>query len=262
MLGFHLSDKITKGVLSYVVLVFFLASCLPTTPLPLQPTETSTPSPTASPTIIWFPPTATNTPLPTVATTPTQEQLPGLGPTLLRENFSSLESWVIGNPGSGTVALGIQEITLAITIPRSYLYSYRTDPVLDNFYAEITANPSLCAGMDEYGVLFRYNSPVDFYRFSMSCDGRTRLDKLVGGTASSPQPWLESVSVPRVAPSSSRIGIRAVGSEMQFYINDELQFGVKDRILSSGFIGVFARSAGENALTISFSDLVIYQAQP
>jgi hypothetical protein len=114
-------------------------------------------------------------------------------------------------------------------------------------------------GLDEYGLLIRYNSPVDFYRFSLSCDGRTRLDKLVGGVASSPQPWLGSTSIPTAAPSFSRLGVWAVGSEMRFFINDEYQFSVKDPVLSRGMIGVFARSGGETAVTVSYSDLVVFQ---
>jgi hypothetical protein len=46
---------------------------------------------------------------------------------------------------------------------------------------------------------------------------------------------------------------------MRFFINDEFQFSINDRILATGLIGVFARSGGETAVTVSFSDLVVYQ---
>jgi hypothetical protein len=49
---------------------------------------------------------------------------------------------------------------------------------------------------------------------------------------------------------------------MHFFVNDEFQFSVSDRIHPSGFLGVFARSTGENAVTVSFSDLVVHQLQP
>lgn len=169
------------------------------------------------------------------------------------------DHWLTGNMGKGTVALGINEISLALTQPNGYLYSIRNEPLLSDFYLEITTHPNICSGIDEYGLLFRYNSLVDFYRFSLSCNGQTRLDKLVGGIAASPQPWIESTSVPTAAPSTSRIGVWALGSEMRFFINDEFQFSINDRILATGLIGVFARSGGETAVTVSFSDLVVYQ---
>jgi hypothetical protein len=163
--------------------------------------------------------------------------------------------------GKGTISIGSNEISLVLIQPNGYLFSIRDEPVIENFYLEITASPNICTGMDEYGMLIRYNSMVDFYRFSLSCDGRTRLDKLVGGIATSPQPWLVSSSVPTAAPSSSRIGVWVNGSEFRFFINDEFQFSINDRMLPVGTIGFFARAGGDTAVTVSFSDLVINEIQ-
>jgi hypothetical protein len=241
------------------ILANTLSACLATTPIPSPPTDTPTPTSTFTPTIIWFPPTPTRTPIPTILASPTPDFRSGIADIILQDNFAAPDHWLTGNMGKGTIALGINELSLALTQPRGYLYSIRDEPTLTDFYAEITTNPNICTGMDEYGLLLRYNSLVDFYRFSLSCSGQTRLDKLVGGIASSPQPWIGSTSVPTAAPSSSRIGVWALGSEMRFFINDEFQFSVSDRILAGGLIGVFARSAGETAVTVSFSDLVVYQ---
>jgi len=49
---------------------------------------------------------------------------------------------------------------------------------------------------------------------------------------------------------------------MRFFINDEFQFSINDRMLTQGMIGVFVRSGGENAVTVSYSDLEVYQIQP
>jgi len=129
--------------------------------------------------------------------------------------------------------------------------------VLRDFYLEITASPSLCRDADEYGLLLRASSLRDFYRFSLSCDGQVRLDRLVNGTASSPQPWTLSGAFPPGAPSISRLAIWAKEKEMRFFVNEEYQFTVSDPMLPSGSIGVFARSAGDNAVTINFSELII-----
>ena len=176
--------SVVRTVLSMGLMMILLSACLTPTPLSPLPTDTPTPTPTPTSTVIWFPPTSTSTPIPTVVQTPTPELRPGIGTNLLSDDFKTIERWRAGNPGNGTVALGMNEISLAITQPRGYLFSFRDEPNLDNFYLEITASPSLCTGSDEYGLLFRYNSPVDFYRLSLSCDGRIRLDKLVAGNAS------------------------------------------------------------------------------
>jgi hypothetical protein len=101
-------------------------------------------------------------------------------------------------------------------------------------------------------------SPGDFYRFSASCDGQVRMDRVVGGTASSPQPWIPSGSVPPGAPSSSRLAVWASGKEMRFFVNNDYQFTVSDPLLPEGNLGVFARSAGQLDVTVSFTDLIVY----
>jgi hypothetical protein len=210
-------------------------------------------------TVVWFPPTTTFTPFPTQGTTPTPDQRPGIGALIFSDGFTEGEAWSLGRTEQGSAAIGKGELTIALFSPKAYYFSTRQEPVLEDFYAEITASPSLCQGTDEYGMLLRYTGPASYYRFSLSCDGRARLDRVVSGQASSPQPWLQSGAVPPGAPSSSRLGVWSVGDELRFFVNDEYQFTVKDPLLASGTLGVFARAAGDQAVTVNFSELVVYQ---
>jgi hypothetical protein len=245
--------------LTTLLIILTMSACAPAAPsLPLlEATPTPTATPTATATIVWFPPTATPTRFPTPVVTPTVDYHPGIGEIIFGDNFSEPGSWVLGKTSSGSAALGKNELSLVISEPGAYEYTVRAEPILTDFYAEITANPTLCRGLDEYGLLVRYNSPVDFYRFSLSCDGQVRLDRLVSGKASSPQPWTQSGSVPPGAPSFSRLAVWASGNEIRFFINDQYQFSVNDPLLLKGSLGLFARSAGEMAVTVNFSDLVV-----
>jgi len=225
---------------------------------PKLPTITTVPSPTP----VWFPPTPTYTPFPTPAVTPTEELRPGIGEILLRDNFSKSGPWQHIITANGSISVEGGTITVAINAPKAYLTSLRTQPNLVNFYLEITASPSLCKGADEYGLLLRATSSLNYYRFSLTCDGRSRLDRVAAGVASSPQPWINSGGVPPGAPSSSRLAVWAVGNEMRFFVNDIYQFTIHDPLLPSGNVGIFARSAGDNALTVSFSNLEIHKVNP
>jgi len=255
--------RVVFSLLGLGALALALGACGPaSTPLPLPadtPLPSETPTPTTTP--VWFPPTATPTPFPTAEVKPTENYQTDLGEVIFRDDFSKGENWQLSRTDAGSVALGKKELTLAIHEPQGYLYTVRNQPVLSDFYAEITASPTLCREGDEYGMLFRLNSSSDFYRFSLSCDGRVRVDRVVGGAASSPQPWTYSGVVPPGAPSTSRLAVWAKGEEMRFFVNDYYQFSIDDPMLPSGTLGMFARSAGEMVVTVRFTDLVVREIE-
>ena len=249
-----------KPLLALLVLLW-LPACAPGISSPeVASTLTATAtlsSPTASPTVVWFPPTSTFTPFPTRALTPTPDQRPGLGEVLLVDDFTNPDDWELARTTDGNIAIGKNELTIAIASPKTSLISVRRGLVLADFYAEITASPSLCRGLDEYGLLLRVSEKRDYYRFSLSCDGQARLDRVVGQQATSPQPWVPSGAIPPGAPSRSPLAVWEVGAEMRFFDNDEYLFTVRDPLLPSGTLGVFARSTSDMAVTVNFSELVI-----
>jgi len=238
-----------------------LSACLPTSTLTPFPTAAPTAMDTLTPTVVWFPATETPTSAPTVIPSPTPELRPGVGTVLFSDNFELPTDWTLIETETGSISVANNEITAALSRDKGFIYSVREGALFSNFYAEITASPNLCSGLDEYGMLVRYQSPGNFYRYSLSCNGQVRLDRVVGGTASSPQPWMGTTSVPSAAPSSSRLGVWAVGKEMRFFVNDQHQFTITDGSLPSGAFGVFIRSVGENAVTVNFSDLVVYRIE-
>lgn len=246
------------------LVVWFLGACwaAPIEP-PLEPVlmEQSIPpaSSTPSPTIIWFPPTATFTPFPTPVITPTIDLRPNIGEILFQDDFSNPEYWQLKRSSNSSIALGKQELTLAVSQPGLSIYTLRESPMLENFYLEITASPGICMGKDEYGLMFRVTPSLDFYRLSLTCDGQLHLDKYYEGRASSPQPKIYSGAVPLGAPSSSRIGIWASGKEMHFYVNQQFQFTIRDPSIHEGSVGLFIRSFGTNSVSVSFSDLIVHQ---
>jgi hypothetical protein len=182
---------------------------------------------------------------------------PGIGDVFFEDQFDDPTQWSLTTTDGGSVAFGNNEITIAISREREYLLSVRERPDFDDFYAEITANPNLCHEDDEYGLLIRVSPNQDYYRFSLSCDGRVRLDRIYQNQASSPQPWTQSGAFPPGAPSISRLGVWALGEEMRFFINDEYQFTARDPLLIRGGFGVFARSTSDMAVTVNFSNLVV-----
>jgi hypothetical protein len=249
-----------KNLLSYCMLGILCCACAAAPTSTALPTDTQTPlAATITPTTIWFPPTETPTAFPTPIITPTADMRPNIGRVLLEDDFSDPKPWTLNQSPAGSVALGKNELTIAIGEANAYLLSVREEPIFTNFYLEITAQPNLCRDLDEYGVLFRVSPTMDYYRFSLSCNGQVRLDRVINGQASSPQPWMLSGAVPPGAPSSSRLGVSVIGGEMSIFVNGKFQFTIHDPLLTSGGVGVFARSNNKMAVTVNFSNLVIYE---
>ena len=245
------------------VIVFVLTACMPAaTNDPIFTATPTPPTPTLTPTIIWFPPTPTYTPYPTITSIPLPDQRPGIGELIITDDFTDPEVWMLSTSLKGSVAMGKGEITIVIKEERGYLFSLRQEPILDDFYAEITANPTLCRELDEYGLLLRISEELDYYRFSLSCNGQVRLDRIYKGQASALQTWLLSGAVPPGAPSISRLGAWVSGNEMRVFVNDEYQFGVNDPLIANGKLGVFARSASDMAVTVNYSDLMVWEVIP
>lgn len=240
-----------------------LSACWPVsaaTPTPWPSPTPPPPSATATVTPVWFPPTATFTPFPSAApATATPEQRPGRGALLLEDDFTNAELWTSNATAAGRAAVNENLLTLAISQPKGYLFSLRTEPLLTDFYLEISASPSLCREADEYGLLLRAAPTPAYYRFGVSCAGQVRLDRITPGGASSPQPWVAGLSTPPGAPSTARLGAWVVGAELRLFVNDQYQFSVRDPALSSGLVGVYARAAGSSPVTVSFSDLKIWE---
>ena len=246
-----------RFILFFLLLGFpLLVSCLPlnSTPATEPPPLSDTPPPTA--TIDWFPASATPTlnALPTYTATP--EMNPGIGQTRITDNFSDKTLWdtVESNQASAVIKDG--HLTLAVESGVS-IASLRRDVTLGNFYAEITAHIGLCRADDSYGILIRAvgNS---FYRFSISCNGLIQVERIKSSVRLIIHNPDASGDAPLGAPGEVRIGVWAVGGEMRLFLNDRFQFSVIEKTFPSGAFGVFVQSKGNSPVTITFSDLKVY----
>ncbi len=219
--------------------------------------QSATETPLPSPTFVWFPPSATPAPQIFSTQAPTPEQKPGVGSAIFADDFSSPILWNTAISDQATVDVSRNRLTIAAQ-PGIYMLSIRQGVTLGNFYAEITAKPSLCKGKDDYGMLVRAPNNVAYYRFALSCDGTERVERVSVRIRAPLQSSMPSGDVPPGAPGEVRIGVWAVGSELRFFLNGRYQFSVNDKSYPSGALGVFAHAAGDTPITVTFSDLVVY----
>ncbi len=233
-----------------------LNACLPSEPI--LPTETPIPSetPLPSPTIVWFPPSATPTlnVIPTHTSTP--EMSPGIGLTILTDDFSNEVVWDIASSDQGSATIGRNRLSISAQ-PGVYLASFRRDVLLGDFYAEITARPSLCRGDDSYGIIIR-STGTSFYRFTLTCNSMVSAERYRSSVRLLMQEPTPSGDAPPGAPGEVRIGMWAVGNDMRLFLNGRFQFSISDPSSPFGLFGVFARGAGDTPVSVIFSDFIVY----
>jgi hypothetical protein len=153
--------------------------------------------------------------------------------------------------------VGGGELNIIIYEPKTFLIGTREKPDLQNFYAEISANPILCSSDDEYGFLFKVIGREQYYRFALTCGGFVRLDSIIGESGTILYPWTRSGSLPAGAPSNSKLAVLVDGDQISLFINGDRQLTVTDQQLLVGSFGVYARSVNDSAVTVSFSNLII-----
>lgn len=236
--------------------LFLVVACLPLDLAELTPTPQPTITTTLTPTIVWFPPSATSTVLAVATQTATPEMNPGIGRVLLSDDFSEDAVWDTAVSDNGSANINRNRLILTVQ-PGYYLSSMRREAPLTDFYAEITARPNLCRGEDNYGVIVR-GVGSSFYRFLLNCHGQIWAERISGGTKLGIFKPVPSGDAPG-APGEVRIGMWAVGSEMRLFLNGRFQFSIRDPLFPIGAFGVFVRSVGETPVTVTFSDLEVYE---
>lgn len=242
------------------IMIFAFSACVavpdsPTEAVVLVPTATRVP---ATPTIVWFPPSETPTAQSLATTGPTPERKPGVGALLLSDVFGAAGPWNPAVSEEASIDVSHNRLTIAAQ-PGVNAFRVRQGPTLTNFYAEVTARPSLCRDGDEYGMLFRAPNNIAYYAFALACNGTAAVERVRAGRSyPALQPPTLSSDAPQGAPAEVQLGVWVSGPEMHFFLNDRYQFSVSDATYKSGAIGVFARAAGDTPVTVTFSDLSVY----
>ena len=229
-----------------------------TMPTLLLPTFT----PTA--TINWFPATNTPTPLSTQRATPTTVLLPGLGPRILEDSFSRTDQWDISVYIAGQGIVSSDQLTLSIPegSESASITSLLQGFQAGDYFTRVKVNLSLCKGRDQVGFLFRVSSPMDFYRFSITCSGETRLERVVEGQPSVIRNWAFSPDAPLGAPGEVILGVSVSGQDLELFLDDRFQFSIQDGVLSEGGLGFYLRASSDSPVNVSFSDLEAFQVIP
>jgi hypothetical protein len=122
---------------------------------------------------------------------------------------------------------------------RGYFFGIHSVPQLTDFLVSVEAQSAEGTGDTRYGVVFRETPDEDFYIFQIN--DSTQQYALTYTTRSPAKvtflvEWTDSS---QIKPGKiNKLGVKAVGSELSLYINNQLVDTVESNSSEKGYIGV------------------------
>lgn len=187
--------------------------------------------------------------------------LPNDADALVSETFAAetLGDWQIEGDAAGRTAVVDEMLLIEIDQPNTMQFTTLTAPTLTDFVLEVDAR--LLAGdtQTSFGVLFRMQSPQEFYRFEITGSGMYILERRnADGTWSRfVEDWTDAEAINRGLNAPNRLKVEAVGRNMSVYVNDVLLHQASDNSYTGGMIALDAGTFTQPAARIAFDNLII-----
>lgn len=180
---------------------------------------------------------------------------------IYQDDFSTgqVGQWITEGDELGSTAVSDGSLIIDINAPNAMQYTTLEEPTFADFTLDVSG--TLLEGSQDstYGVLFRMQSPSQFYRFEVKGDGRYMIERLDGdgGWTRFVDDWLVSEAIQVGPNATNRLRIIADGPEMAFYVNGELLQEIGDERYSAGNIGLDAGTFGQTRTRVAFDDLSV-----
>lgn len=125
------------------------------------------------------------------------------------------------------------------------------DPWASDFDLELDARSSAPDENVDYGLLYRYQDPENYYRFGIGNDGYYYIGIVRDGKATAVRTWQQWPHVRR-GDQTNRLRVRCKGPTCRFYINGEFTAEITDGAFREGKIGVWAESYSDQPLDVTW----------
>jgi hypothetical protein len=180
---------------------------------------------------------------------------------LYADNFTTGETgpWHTEVDELGSTAVVGGRLLISVVAPQTIQFATLREPTFGDFALEVEA--TLLDGPVEatYGVLFRMQSPTEFYRFAVTGTGLYMIERRNGDGSWSrlSQEWAESTAINQGTNTTNRLQIMASGANFAFYVNDVLLRQVQDTTYAEGNLALDAGSFGQPGVHVAFDNLVV-----
>ena len=190
--------------------------------------------------------------------------LPGSGVrggVLLQENFRRGETgfWYTEADGIGQTLIADEVLLIEIYQPQTVQYSALQEPLFADFKMDVEVTQLAGSLNSTYGVLWRMQNDSAFYRFSITGNGLFVVEKKLaeGDWERLMDDWQETPAIIQGLNQTNILGVEAAGSNMKFFINDELVAELSDASYAAGRIALSAGTFNQGGLRVAFDNVIL-----
>ena len=180
---------------------------------------------------------------------------------LFSDSFTagSIGPWLLESDEQGQTIIADGRLVIALDSLNLVQYTALGDLNFSDFNLTIETSQTAGNPNSSYGLLWRMNGPNQFYRFEINSVGlylveRRNSDGTIGDLSVGWQPASALLTGLNV---TNRLRLEAIGSQMKFYVNDQLIYEIADGTYQQGGIALDAGTFGEGGLQVMFDNLVI-----
>ena len=175
---------------------------------------------------------------------------------LFTDDFSGTQdaSWHL--EADDIAGAAIQDGRLIITVNQANTLQYANlkEPLFDNFALEVEVTQLAGSPENSFGVLFRLQSPGEFYRFDITGDGRYAVERrnADGSWTRFSDGWTRATAILTGLNATNRLRVVADGPQLSIFANDVLLQTVTDSAFRDGTIALDAGTFGQAPLSVAF----------
>ena len=131
---------------------------------------------------------------------------------------------------------------------------------MQTWWFEVEATQVSGSLNSSYGLLFRLNPEIGFYRFEVTSDGSYLIEKRMGSDGSWERlsaGWVSSPTILIGLGQVNRLKVMANGSRLTFFINGIEVAEVEDGDFAVGKLALSAGTFNQAGLEVAFDNLTI-----
>jgi hypothetical protein len=187
--------------------------------------------------------------------------IPGVAQPLFRDEFilGQTGDWFLESDDSGSTTIVPEQLLIEVKEPDLVQYATLTEPTFSDFSLQVDGRLLSGSSHSSYGVLFRMQGPEQFYRFEVTADGTYLLERHDAGGSRNlfMGDWHDSEAINEGLNVVNKLGVRANGSKVSLFVNDEFLQEVTDSAYQEGNIALDAGTFDLAPIHVSFDNLLV-----